>query len=122
MRLYFLYTAPIIEAQTKTLQKSFHSLWRNSFKQFMGLPANLPSETLERILHSTEHICRETNQYRKRRMTKSRYLIRTFLKKLKTSPKMLVSPLNRFFYSKLKNSHVFDPIFPLQKIDLLTIF
>jgi hypothetical protein len=54
VRPYFLYTAPIIETQTKTLQKSFHSLWRNSFKQFMGLPSNLPSETLERIFHSTE--------------------------------------------------------------------
>jgi hypothetical protein len=51
MRPYFLYTAPIDETQTKTLQKSFHGLYLNSFKQFIGLPSNLPSETLERILH-----------------------------------------------------------------------
>jgi hypothetical protein len=51
VRLYFLYTAPIIETQTKTLQKSFHGLNLNFFKQFMGLLSNLPSETLECIFH-----------------------------------------------------------------------
>jgi hypothetical protein len=43
---WIIYTAHYyIETQTKTLQKSFHSLWRNSFKQFMSLPSNLPSDT-----------------------------------------------------------------------------
>jgi len=69
VRPYFLYTAPIIETQTKTLQKSFHSLWRNSFKQFMGLPSNLPSETLERIFHSTEQICAIANAKTRRKVS-----------------------------------------------------
>ncbi len=69
MRPYFLYTAPVIETKTKTLQKSFHFLWRNSFKQFMGLPSSLPSETLERILHSTEQICAIANAKKRRKVS-----------------------------------------------------
>ncbi len=51
VRPYYIYTAPVIETQTQTIQKRFHSSWRNSFKQFMGLPSNLPSNILERIFH-----------------------------------------------------------------------
>ena len=43
VRPYYMYTAPVIATQTNTTQKRFHSSWRNSFKQFMGLPKNLPS-------------------------------------------------------------------------------
>jgi hypothetical protein len=69
MQPYFLYTAPIIETQTKTLQKSFHGLYRNSFKQFMGLPSNLPSETLERIFHFKNQICAIANAKTRRKMS-----------------------------------------------------
>jgi hypothetical protein len=69
MRPYFLYTAPIIETQTKTLQKSFRSLWRNSFKQFMGLPLNLPNEMLERIFHIKNQICTIANAKTRRKVS-----------------------------------------------------
>jgi hypothetical protein len=69
VRPYFLYTAPVIETQTKTLQKSFHSLWRNSFKQFMGLPSNLSSEMLERILHCKNQICAIANAKTRRKVS-----------------------------------------------------
>jgi len=61
VRPYYMYTAPVVGTQTATLQQRFHSQWRNSFKQFMGLPANLPSATLQRILHSTQFICESNN-------------------------------------------------------------
>jgi hypothetical protein len=67
--LYFLYTAPIIETQTKTLQKSFHSLWRNCFQQFMGLPSNLPSKTLERIFYFKHQICAIANAKTRRKVS-----------------------------------------------------
>ncbi len=82
----------------------------------------IPWTYISYLLWTYISYCRGTNQYRKRRMTKNRYLIRIFLKKLKTSPKMPVSALNRFFYYKFKNSHVFDPISPLQKIVKNSIF
>jgi hypothetical protein len=49
VRPYYVYAAPVIEMQTQTIQKRFLSCWRNAFKQFMGLPSNLPSNILERI-------------------------------------------------------------------------
>jgi hypothetical protein len=62
MQLDFNYTAPIDETQTKTLQKSFHRLYRNPLKQFMELPSNLPSETtLGHILHFKNNICAMAN-------------------------------------------------------------
>jgi hypothetical protein len=69
VRPYFLYTAPIIETQTKTLQKNFHGLYRNSYKKFTELPSNLPSETLERIFHSTEQICTIANAKTRRKVS-----------------------------------------------------
>ncbi len=67
MQPYFLYTEPIIETQTKTLEKSFHSLWRKSFKQFMG--SNLPSETLERIFYFKNQICAIANAKTRRKVS-----------------------------------------------------
>ena len=32
MRPYFLYASAAISTQTETVQKKFHSCWRNSFK------------------------------------------------------------------------------------------
>ncbi len=69
VRPYFLYTALIIETQTKTLQKSFHYLWRNSFKQFIGLPSNLPSETLESIFYFKNQICTIANAKTRRKVS-----------------------------------------------------
>jgi hypothetical protein len=57
VRPYFLYTEPIIVTQIKTLQKSLHGLYLNSFKRFMGLPSYLLSETLERIFYCKNQIC-----------------------------------------------------------------
>jgi hypothetical protein len=52
VRPYLLYTAPIIESQNKGTQKEFYSLWKNSFKQFMGLPKATPNSVLERIFEN----------------------------------------------------------------------
>ena len=38
VRPYFMYAAPALHTQNKTVQDKLHSMWRNSFKQFMGLP------------------------------------------------------------------------------------
>ena len=54
---YFTYTAPVVLTQTATMKRRFHSMWRNSFKEFMGLPAALPGAALQRIFRSTEDIC-----------------------------------------------------------------
>ena len=54
-----MYVAPLLEAQTQTVRRSFHSAWRTSFKTFMGLPTSLPAATLNRILHSSEATCSE---------------------------------------------------------------
>ncbi len=69
VRPYFLYTAPIIETQTKTLQKSFHGLYLNSFKQFTGLPSNLSNETLERIFLFKNQICAIANAKTRRKVS-----------------------------------------------------
>ncbi len=69
MQPYFMYTAPIIEMQTKTLQKSFHGLYLNTFKQFMGLPLKLPSETLERIFHFKNQTCAIVNAKTRRKVS-----------------------------------------------------
>jgi hypothetical protein len=74
VRPYFLYTAPIIETQTKTLQKSFHVLYRNSFKQFMELPSNLPSVTLESIFYFKNQIWRIVNA-KTRRKVSTRFVV-----------------------------------------------
>ncbi len=69
MRPYFLYTEPIIETQTKTLQKSFHGLYLKFFKKFMELPSNLPSETLEGIFHFKNQICAIANAKTSRKVS-----------------------------------------------------
>jgi hypothetical protein len=69
VRPYFLYTAPIIKAQTKTLQKIFHSLYLNFFKQFIALPFNLPSDVLERIFHCKNQICAIANAKTRRKVS-----------------------------------------------------
>ncbi len=35
------------------MQQKFRSMWRNSFKQFLGLPAALPSYALDQIFTPT---------------------------------------------------------------------
>jgi hypothetical protein len=57
VRPYFMYVAPLLETQTQTTRKNFHSAWRQSFKTFLGLPTALPSAVLERILHNSELTC-----------------------------------------------------------------
>ncbi len=69
MWLNFLYTAPIIEKQTKTLKKSFHGLDLISFKKFMELPSNLPSETVECIFHFKNQIKAIANTNTRRNMS-----------------------------------------------------
>ncbi len=36
-------------------------MWRNSFKKFLGLPTNLPHETLDKIFASTIEISNRAN-------------------------------------------------------------
>jgi hypothetical protein len=66
---YFLHIASIIETQAKTLQKSFHGLYLKSFKQFMGLPSNLPSETLECIFYYKNQTCAIANTKTRRKVS-----------------------------------------------------
>ena len=57
VRPYFMYVAPLLETQTQTTQKRFHSAWRKSFKTFMGLPVCLPGAILRQLLHNSETTC-----------------------------------------------------------------
>ncbi len=36
-------------------------MWRSSFKKFLGLPTNLPNETLDKIFASTVQISNRAN-------------------------------------------------------------
>ncbi len=69
MKSQLNYTAPTIKIQTKTLPKSFHNLYRISFKQFMGLLFNLPRETLEHIFHFKKQICAIANAKARRKVS-----------------------------------------------------
>ena len=60
VRPYFMYVAPLLETQTQTTQKRFHSACHSkSFKTFMGLPVCLPGAILRQILHDSEATCSE---------------------------------------------------------------
>jgi hypothetical protein len=50
---YFHYVAPIMHTQTKTVREAFHRQWRMSLKQFIRLPASLPSFVLDLLLKDT---------------------------------------------------------------------
>lgn len=58
-RPYYLYIAPVIGTQTKTIQNEFHSNWRISFKNFIGIPKNAPNEFVKILMEDTEEITKE---------------------------------------------------------------
>ncbi len=57
IRPYYVYVASVVQTQTQTFQNQFHSSWRSSFKQFLGLPINLPSPILNQIFDNTVEFC-----------------------------------------------------------------
>jgi hypothetical protein len=68
MQQYFLYSTSISERLTKIMQNIFYDLYLNSLNQFTGLRSNLPSKTLERILHSKNNICAMVNAKTRRKV------------------------------------------------------
>jgi hypothetical protein len=53
IRPYYLYLSPVIKIQTATLQRNFHTSWRMSLKQFIGLPPGAPNAVLSALFEDS---------------------------------------------------------------------
>ena len=59
IRPYFQYICTLIDTQPQTTQKSFHSLWRNTLKRFVGLPSSIPNTIFSKIMINTVQVTTE---------------------------------------------------------------
>ncbi len=69
---YLVYTSPMVHFQTQTAQRIPYSIQRNSFKEFLELPAALPHH--KAFQKEFLHQCRST-EMRTRSKTESRFRI-----------------------------------------------
>ena len=53
IRPYYLYLSSVIKTQRLSVQQNFHTSWRMSLKQFVGLPRGTPNKVLSTLFEDS---------------------------------------------------------------------